>query len=242
MVNKLKVLFATISIIFFSVSFTGAYFSDSVEISDNSFATSTEKSICQDPPAADFCPLGSSVVARGVDQNGCQIYACQSNISEILITEIMANPAAVSDSNGEWFEIYNSTEGAINLKGWRYRDGGVGNWSTITTDFEVGPKEYKVLIVNINPTENGGIISGYHLASSVNLANTRDEILIEKPNGDGSFTNVDTVIYNEDWPITSGKSIKLNNLSNDNSLSSSWSLSNTPYGLGDYGTPGATND
>src|SRR5512133_1418919 len=29
---------------------------------------------------------------------------------EILITEIMVNPEAVSDANGEWVEIWNSTD------------------------------------------------------------------------------------------------------------------------------------
>ena len=43
---------------------------------------------------------------------------------DLLITEIMANPAAVSDSNGEWFEIFNTSSNAINLNGLIIKDNG----------------------------------------------------------------------------------------------------------------------
>ena len=35
---------------------------------------------------------------------------------EILITEIMANPTALSDTEGEWFEIYNNSDHVISLQ------------------------------------------------------------------------------------------------------------------------------
>ena len=46
------------------------------------------------------------------------------NEAGIVITEIMANPSAVSDSYGEWFEIKNTTDMTINLDGWSLTDGG----------------------------------------------------------------------------------------------------------------------
>ena len=42
----------------------------------------------------------------------------------VVITEIMANPASVSDSYGEWFEITNTTDTIISLDGWTIKDNG----------------------------------------------------------------------------------------------------------------------
>ena len=36
-------------------------------------------------------------------------------VSDLLISEVMANPAALSDARGEWFELYKPTTEAINL-------------------------------------------------------------------------------------------------------------------------------
>ena len=40
----------------------------------------------------------------------------------IVISEVMPNPAAVSDSYGEWFEIINLDSIVIDLNGWMIRD------------------------------------------------------------------------------------------------------------------------
>jgi hypothetical protein len=48
------------------------------------------------------------------------------NPGDIIITEIMQNPSAVNDSEGEWFEVYNTTGADINLDGWEIRDDGLG--------------------------------------------------------------------------------------------------------------------
>ncbi len=56
------------------------------------------------------------------DDDGCS-HDCQFDMAiqptgTVLITEVMANPDAVADSVGEWFEIYNPTLQAIDLGGW----------------------------------------------------------------------------------------------------------------------------
>ncbi len=35
--------------------------------------------------------------------------------SDLIITEIMQNPSAVEDANGEWFEIYNSGSSPVDM-------------------------------------------------------------------------------------------------------------------------------
>ena len=42
----------------------------------------------------------------------------------ITINEIMQNPGSVSDSNGEWFELYNPGIDTINIAGWTIKDSG----------------------------------------------------------------------------------------------------------------------
>jgi hypothetical protein len=40
----------------------------------------------------------------------------------VIINEILQNPAAVSDSDGEWFEIHNPTGSAVDIDGWTIED------------------------------------------------------------------------------------------------------------------------
>ena len=40
----------------------------------------------------------------------------------VVINEIMQNPSAVSDSNGEWFEIHNPAGVPVDIDGWTIRD------------------------------------------------------------------------------------------------------------------------
>ena len=42
----------------------------------------------------------------------------------LWVNEIMADPGQVADTNGEWFEIYNSTPSTIDLMGLMVRDDG----------------------------------------------------------------------------------------------------------------------
>ncbi len=40
----------------------------------------------------------------------------------IIINEIFQNPSVVSDSNGEWFELFNSGLTDIDINGWTFGD------------------------------------------------------------------------------------------------------------------------
>ena len=45
-----------------------------------------------------------------------------ANPGDVVINEIMQNPAAVGDDVGEWFELYNLTATGIDINGWTVRD------------------------------------------------------------------------------------------------------------------------
>ena len=41
---------------------------------------------------------------------------------QLVINEFMQNPSAVSDANGDWFELYNPTTNSVEINGWTVRD------------------------------------------------------------------------------------------------------------------------
>ncbi|MFC1789876.1 lamin tail domain-containing protein [Patescibacteria group bacterium] len=157
---------------------------------------------------------------------------------DLVINEIMKDPQAVSDTYGEWFEIYNSTPEAIDLQTLVIKDLG-------TNDFTItGPNPilipgfgYFILGRNGEPSQNGGLTVDY-VYSTFQLANGEDEIIIL----DGT-TEIDRVEYDSGstWPNSSGVSLMLLDPELDNNLGSNWAIATTLYGNGDLGTPGEAN-
>lgn len=156
---------------------------------------------------------------------------------QIVITEFMANPAAVADASGEWLEIVNTTSLPIDINGWHIKDNGTNN-HTINNGgpLMMNPGATFVLANNSDSTTNGGIMVDYTY-SSFSLTNTNDEIILT----DFAGAVIDSVVYTSS---TSGKSWNLDPThynTSDNDNFTYWCLSTTPYGLGDLGTPGMNN-
>ena len=157
----------------------------------------------------------------------------------IVISEIMVNPAAVSDSYGEWFEIINTTDSTIKIDSWTIKDSNddmhiIGLENQIIS---VNPGEFFVLSRNSDPTLNGGLNVDY-VYTNFSLSNSEDQIIIT----DSTGAIVDEVHYDNSWPFSSGISMEIQNVSIDNSLISNWFSSALMYGQGDYGTPGIPYD
>lgn len=90
--NVVKSIFVLIGVLFVASSFTNAYLSDVATSSGNSFATS---------------------MASPNDVKLNEIYANPTN----------NNPLDPSDeSNGEWLEIYNTSDWSWDVNGWRLED------------------------------------------------------------------------------------------------------------------------
>ncbi len=162
---------------------------------------------------------------------------------EIMITEIMANPSALSDTEGEWFEIYNNSDHVISLQNLILgRDD--ANIHTITDPIELAPGAYLVL----SRTDLSTIVSNeYVYGSDITLANTGAVLSIYN---EGSETNPGSLIFAlnygaANFPEGTGASVSLNpgmlNVA-DALLGSSWCLSTSVYSTGDLGTPGVVND
>ncbi|MBC7249182.1 MAG: lamin tail domain-containing protein [Anaerolineae bacterium] len=160
-------------------------------------------------------------------------------LPKIVINEIMQNPAKVADDVGEWFELYNADDVAVDINGWTIRDN--------DTDSHVinngGPLlipagGYLVLARNGDPATNGGLLADY-VYSDFNLANGGDEVVLL----DTSGQEVDRVEYDggPNFPDPTGASMALLDPELDNSDGANWEESTRPYGLGDLGTPGQAN-
>ncbi len=153
----------------------------------------------------------------------------------IVITEIMVNPAAVSDSYGEWFEITNITDSPVSIDGWTLKDNGsdVHFIEGINQETTVNPGQFYVMARNGDHSFNGGIIPDY-VFNGFSLSNAEDELILI----DNEGAIVDEVYYTSEWDFASGISKEIHDIHSDNSLIENWFTSTMPFGSGDYGTPG----
>ncbi|MEE9439086.1 MAG: lamin tail domain-containing protein [Saprospiraceae bacterium] len=164
------------------------------------------------------------------------------NAQDVIITEIMQNPSAVSDANGEWVEIYNTTNAAIDIEGWTIKDDDSDS-HTINNSMNgvmIPPESYFVLGKNGDINSNGGVNIDYTY-SSFTLSNGTDEVILL----DASMMEFERVEYDNGstFPDPNGASMALLDLTSDNNVGANWTTSAVlTYGSGDYGTPGDKNE
>lgn len=162
----------------------------------------------------------------------------------LVITEIMNNPAAVSDDEGEWFELYNATGQALSLQGAvilhqpNNPDGHV-----ISAPLLAPAGGYVVLARNGEPAHNGGVVADYVYGSAVSLNNDSDYLAIETAEGE----LVDETSWDELSGLDpNGASRTLDRFhanANDNDDDAYFCEASTPMAASiDNGTPGADND
>ena len=162
-------------------------------------------------------------------------YSATINTGDLLITELMSNPMLVSDTNGEWFEIFNASASAIELNGITISDDG-GNLHEInnTGSLLIQAGEYFVLGRNGDTLSNGGYNADY-VYNNFTLGNTSDQIILSKNSMEIARLN-----YSGSTFGTAGTSAELIFQSTSPSLLDyQLTPQNFIYGLGDTGTPGA---
>ena len=150
---------------------------------------------------------------------------------DIIITEFMYNPDSVSDSDGEWFAIYNQQSFDISIKGLSISDYG-NNYFVIDEDLVILSGGHLVLCKNSDMGTNGGIECDLEY-DDITLSNSNDEIVLMMEDN-----IIDEVLY-DDWSHcdNAGYSAQLSsnlydNKENDNG--ESW------CNIG-FGTPGEVN-
>lgn len=162
----------------------------------------------------------------------------------VVITEIMNNPAAVTDDQGEWFEIYNPTEQALSLQGAVIRhqpSDGAGH--VISAPLLAPAGGYLVLARNGEPAQNGGVVVDYVYGLEVSLNNDSDHLAIETAEGE----LVDETSWDELSGLDpNGASRTLDRLvvnADDNDDDEHFCEASTLMAMSvDYATPGALND
>jgi len=96
--------------------------------------------------------------------------------ADVVINEIIQNPSAVTDANGEWFEVHNPTASAVDINGWTIRDDGsdshlINNGGPL----EVPAGGFLVLAANADSGSNGGVAVDYEYGGGFFLSNSGDK-------------------------------------------------------------------
>lgn len=164
----------------------------------------------------------------------------------VVVTEFMKDPNSVTDTRGEWIEVYNAMPWRVNLEGWVLSDdsGASHVISTGGSGLRMGPGAYLVLGNSSDTGLNGGIQVDYAW-SSFSLGNGADQIVLSRPDG----TLVDRVAYDDGvlWPDSAGRSISLKLAARDALLNddpTNWCHSSSTISPtnADAGTPHMDND
>jgi beta-lactamase superfamily II metal-dependent hydrolase len=156
---------------------------------------------------------------------------------DLVISEFLQNPLAVSDALGEWVEICNTTPVAHNLQGFVMRD--LGSDSFTLPSLSIGPRATLVLGASGSTLANGGVGVDYVWpTNSFFLGNGSDEIILLSASG---FV-LDEVLYDNGltYPDPNGASVERRDLS-ALSVASNFGVSTAVFGAGDRGTPGFAN-
>ncbi|MCK6505464.1 lamin tail domain-containing protein [Myxococcota bacterium] len=163
---------------------------------------------------------------------------------DLFVTEIMNNPLAASDPNGEWFEIYNDSGRDLVLNGLVITSTVDDDWHQVSHSelVWIAPGEHLVLGINSDPVDNGEVDVAYMYAH-VELQNESDDLVLMF--GDRV---IDEVAWDDgaSMPDPQGATISLDpsyygNLLND--ASAAWCESSFPWATNaDAGSPGEENE
>jgi hypothetical protein len=162
---------------------------------------------------------------------------------ELIFCEVMQNPSGVSDALGEWFEVHNTTDVAIDMAGYTLTLGG-GSF-TVTGPLIVEPDGYRVFARNGDPALNGGLPADvYDYPDTLALSNGSQTLTLS----DATGATVCLLQYDNgvSYPDPSGASMALDpsRLTLLDAIDgTAWCVSTTAFGAsGDFGTPGVSND
>ncbi len=98
--------------------------------------------------------------------------------SQIVITEIMQNPSDVSDTNGEWFELFNASGSTVDINDWVISDNG-GASHTIDNGGPLNIPAGGFLVLGRNGiTSTNGDVPIDYVYSGTSLTNGDDEIIL----------------------------------------------------------------
>lgn len=179
--------------------------------------------------------------------DGCSA-ACRVEdfqVGSVLITEFLYNPVKTDDSKGEYIEIYNTTDQALDIAGW-VLDDGASEVAKIAPDggvLWIEPQGFLVLGRTDDEFLNGGIPVDYVYGSKVSLGENVDRIRLV---WNGVVIDQVEYVIGTTFPKADGRSLSLDPSFFDfelNDEGEAWCPTGDdhPLALGDFGTPGEMN-
>lgn len=163
-------------------------------------------------------------------------------VGEIVFTEIMPDPDAISDSDGEWFEVFNTTGDELALSNCEFRD--ASNTYTVAAGTTVAAGAYFTVARSPMPGFTPDIDD-----LNFGLNNGGDDLSLWCDDGTGTLQEIDSVSYDggPDFPDPTGASISLDSdlgapTATLNDVGANYCAGRTSYASGDLGTPGAANE
>jgi hypothetical protein len=157
--------------------------------------------------------------------------------NSLVITEYMADPVGVSDADGEYFEIFNTTNFDIDMNDLIVRDDGSNSFTVSGLTLAAGAF---AIFSNFDGTAMG-FTPDYIYAGSMSLTNTDDEIGLFRP--DDMLVN--KVAYSDGDFFGDGISHELTILDLATptllfgpQLGSDFSAASSSLPLGNFGSPG----
>jgi len=173
---------------------------------------------------------GSGIVDEGLIPYGA-----------LVVVEVMVEPAAVSQSSGEWFEVANVWHLPVNLHTWTVADlDGDGIEVDEPAGVVIDPGEVAVLCADADAAANGGVAcDGSYARADLALDDAEDELILEL----GGET-IDTLAWDGDFPLFAGAALNLDPVvayAELNDLHGNWCEATDAFGAGDAGTPGDVN-
>ena len=156
----------------------------------------------------------------------------------MVINELMINPAAVTDANGEYVELYNSGTATVDLVGWTIRDDGTNTFTIPSgAPVPVAPGATYVLAAQGSQSVNGGFTPDIVL-SGFALGNAGDQVVLV----DALGVEQDRLVY-AGSPFTDsvGESVERVSPRLPTMDGLSWTQAKGAFGVGDRGSPGAVN-
>jgi hypothetical protein len=183
-------------------------------------------------PDGGWALVDGAVVAGGGAGEGAETAGRRpARLGEVVISELMVDPAGVADTQGEWIELHNPTGETFDLQGCVVDDGG-GALRALADPFALAPGGFKA----IARSASAGFPTTVTMAMS--LGNTGDSVAVSC---DG--VEIDRVTYAPGFPLAAGRSMALDSGALDamsNDAPGAWCLAAAPYGV-DFGTPGKPN-
>jgi hypothetical protein len=194
-----------------------------------------DKSEAKDLPQNEWKKFRSEIVTIGEI-----IIPPVANPNDVVIHEIMADPEAVENVNGQWVELYNTSSGSIDLNGWTISlDNGVSHLITSVSPLVIPSEGYAVIGKNSDSGTNGGVEMVYAF-DAFEIGSGNGQIILTAPDD----LEIDRVEWSSalGFPAPVGASFALKSPNLDNLVGDNWCVASTPFGAGDFGTPNSAND